>query len=86
MAITTSRTWLWETAAPVKISSRVKTPDRKRPPDQRTGILKLVPHCRLVLVLDGVRFPYSVPLPPEQKAGAVDDADPGLAGRGGKGR
>ena len=84
-----SRTWLWESAAPVRISSRVKIPDHKRPAGERTGVLKLVPNCRLVLVLDEVRFPYPVPLPPEEKSGnvgnpgAIDpaDAEGGRSGR-----
>jgi hypothetical protein len=86
-----SRTWLWESTAPVRISSRAQTPDRERPAGERTGVLKLVPNCRLVLVLDGVRFSYPVPLPPETKSGNVGNpGDPDLAdpegGRNGRGR
>jgi hypothetical protein len=36
------------------------------------AVLPVVPGCRVVLVLDGIRFPYRVPLPPEEESGAGD--------------
>ena len=71
----TSRSWLWETIAPVRISSLVKVPDQSRPAGKRTGVLKLVPNCRLIFVLDGVRFPWPVPLPSEERCGSGQARD-----------
>ncbi len=68
-----SRTWLWETATPVRISSRVKNPDMSRPRTGRTGVLKLVPNCRVILVLGEFRFPWPVPLPSPSKEQSGSD-------------
>jgi hypothetical protein len=66
-----TRPWSFKTSRPIQISSRVKVPDRSRPARERTGVLMLTPGCRVVLVLDKVRFPWRVPLPPEEKRGSV---------------
>ena len=41
------------------------------PPGHR--IFRVVPGCSLVLVLDGLRFRYPVPLAPERKLGTGED-------------
>jgi hypothetical protein len=80
-----ARACSWQTTAPVKISSKMEVPDRKKPAAQRTGLLKVVPHCRLVLVLDKIRFPWPVPLPKPSGGSSVRPTE--LEGRnGGRGR
>lgn len=83
-----TRIWLFESKDRVRISSRVETPDRHKPPEKRSGLLKVVPLCRLVLVIDEVRFPYPVPLPKAKIAGEVrpGDVESGTSRGGGRGR
>jgi len=80
-----TRPCLFESRDRVKISSRVEIPDRRKPPAKRTGLLKVVPNCRLVLELDGIRFPYPVPLPKPSKSGSIrpGELDGGAGSRGG---
>ena len=60
------RRGLWKTHSPVKISSSVKTPARDL---EGKGPLRLLPRCRLLLVLDGYEFRYPVPLAREEVKG-----------------
>ena len=68
-----------ETVEPIRISSRVSA-YRTRTEERRPVVLRVVPRASLVLVLDGIRFAYPVPLPPEaikSADGAVEDpSDP----------
>jgi hypothetical protein len=64
-----ARAGVYETPRPIVLSSRARTPTEKRPADQPPGPLKILPGTRLVLVLDGNKFPYPIPLPSEASRG-----------------
>ena len=58
-----ARRHAFESPRVVRLSSRLSKPDRRRPPAERTGVLKVVAGCRMVLELDGIGFGHPVPLP-----------------------
>jgi len=64
-----ARKHLFETPRKVRLSSRLEKPDRRRAPAERTGVLKVVIGCRMVLELGGIGFSHPVPLPPDPATG-----------------
>ena len=72
-----ARKHVFESRKEVRLSSRAEQPDRRRAPAERTGVLKVVRGCRMVLELDGIGFGHPVPLPRLQKDDQPDWAHPG---------
>ena len=71
-----ARKHVFESPRKVRLSSRAEKPDRRRAPAERTGVLKVVLGCRMVLELGGIGFGHPVPLPPERATGR---GGPGLS-------
>jgi len=92
--------WRYETTKVVRLSSSLRRPDRELPVADRKGVLKLLPGCRLELVLGSRRFEYPVPLASgrvtreremeegdrlKNKDGVADKVGPGMTPKGRRG-